>query len=68
MSPPMRSLVEICRVYRDAHARYAYAFTRGDVDAVEEAFSRMQEISRAFHDGARWAESRNNPPGTRGRR
>lgn len=47
-----------CRVYRDAHARYATAFARGDVNAIEEAFSRMQEICRAFREGARWAESR----------
>ncbi|HEY6577874.1 MAG TPA: hypothetical protein VIY09_01000 [Rhizomicrobium sp.] len=58
MSASTRALLDICRVYREAHARYASAFARGDVDAVEEAFSRMQEIGRAFRDGARWAESR----------
>jgi hypothetical protein len=58
MSPPPRPLIELSRVYRDAHARYAVAFGRGDVNAIEEAFSRMQELCRAFHDGARWAESR----------
>lgn len=57
MNPPMRPLIEICRVYRDAHARYTAAFSRGDVEAIEDAFSRMQELSRAFHDGARWAQS-----------
>lgn len=57
MSPPSRPLIELSRVYRDAHARYAMAFARGDVNAIEEAFSRMQELSRAFHEGARWAET-----------
>ena len=44
------------RVYRDAHARYAQAFRSGDVSAIEEAFSRMQELGHAFRDGAQWAE------------
>jgi hypothetical protein len=26
------------------------------VNAIEEAFSRMQELGRAFRDGAQWAE------------
>ena len=59
MSGTMHPLVELCRVYRDAHARYASAFARGDVNAIEDAFSRMQDLSRAFHDGARWAENTN---------
>lgn len=58
MSRPAQPLFDTCRVYRDAHARYASAFARGDVQAIEEAFSRMQEIVRAFGDGARWAEGR----------
>lgn len=53
-------LIEICRVYRDARTRYASAFARGDVEAIEDAFSRMQEIVRAFHEGARWAERSNH--------
>ena len=52
----VRPPVESCRAYRDARARYTHAFNKGDVDAIDEAFSRMQEISRAFSDGARWAE------------
>jgi hypothetical protein len=56
MSSSTRPVYDACRVYRDAHARYAIAFARGDVEAIEEAFSRMQEIVRAFRDGARWAE------------
>jgi hypothetical protein len=43
MSASTRPLLDVCRVYRDAHARYARAFARGDVHAIEEAFSRMQE-------------------------
>jgi hypothetical protein len=58
MSARTRPLFETCRVYREAHARYAVAFTKGDVNAIEDAFSRMQEIVRAFRDGAHWAESR----------
>jgi hypothetical protein len=49
-------LIETCRVYREAHARYALAFAKGDVNAIEDAFSRMQEIVRAFRDGVRWSE------------
>ncbi|MGH6889685.1 MAG: hypothetical protein ACREHF_10895 [Rhizomicrobium sp.] len=55
MSASPRALLECCRVYRDAHARYARAFASGNVNAIEDAFSRMQEIGRAFRDGARWA-------------
>ncbi|HEY3638561.1 MAG TPA: hypothetical protein VGK90_10460 [Rhizomicrobium sp.] len=58
MSTSTRPLFDSCRVYREAHARYAVAFARGDVDAIEETFSRMQEIIRAFRDGARWAENK----------
>lgn len=58
MSVPPRPLLERCRVYRDAYARYVRAFSTGNVDAIEDAFSRMQEIGFAFHDGARWAEGR----------
>jgi hypothetical protein len=58
MSAPTDPFLDSCRVYRDARARYASAFARGDVHAIEEAFSRMQEIIRAFRDGARWAETR----------
>lgn len=57
MSEPTIPFLDACRVYRDAQARYASAFARGDVKAIEESFSRMQEIIRAFRDGARWAES-----------
>jgi hypothetical protein len=53
-----RPLFDASRVYREAHARYAQAFQRGDVRAVEEAFSRMQELGRAFRDGAQWAEQK----------
>ena len=44
-----------CRAYREAAAAYDRAFERGDVGAVEDAFSRMQEIARAFDQGAEWA-------------
>lgn len=57
MSTSTRPLLDTCRVYREAHARYATAFKRGDVNAIESAFSRMQEIVRAFHDGVRWAQN-----------
>ncbi|HEX4156963.1 MAG TPA: hypothetical protein VHY79_00680 [Rhizomicrobium sp.] len=57
MSASTPPLFETCRVYRDAHARYAIAFAKGDVNAIEDAFSRMQEIVRAFRDGAQWAEN-----------
>jgi len=63
MNSSTRPLLDSCRVYREAHGRYAQAFARGDVDAIEEAFSRMQEIARAFGDGARWAERRTISPG-----
>jgi hypothetical protein len=56
MSGTTRPLMDACRAYRDAHARYANAFAKGDVPAIEDAFSRMQEIGRAFRDGAQWAE------------
>jgi len=56
MSASTRPLLDASRVYREAHARYARAFGRGDVNEIEEAFSRMQDIGRAFRDGARWAE------------
>jgi len=56
MSASTLPLLDACRAYRDAHARYAIAFAKGDVRAIEEAFSRMQEIGRAFRDGVRWAE------------
>ena len=49
---------EASRVYRDAHARYSEAFRTGDVAAIDEAFSRMQELGRAFRDGAQWAEAK----------
>ncbi len=58
MSASTRPLFDTCRVYREAHARYATAFAKGDVNAIEDAFSRMQEIVRAFRDGAHWAENR----------
>jgi len=63
MSASTRPLLDLCRVYREAHARYARAFLRGDVGAIEDAFSRMQEIGRAFREGAQWAEKRNAAPG-----
>jgi hypothetical protein len=50
------------RAYRNAHAVYARAFVRGDVGAIEDAFSRMQEIGRAFEEGAKWARTQ---PGVR---
>jgi hypothetical protein len=58
MSASTRPPFDTCRVYREAHARYAVAFLKGDVNAIEDAYSRMQEIVRAFHDGAHWAENR----------
>jgi len=45
----------VCRAYREAAAAYDRAFIRGDVGAIEDAFSRMQEIARAFDQGAEWA-------------
>ncbi|HEY1615157.1 MAG TPA: hypothetical protein VGF97_15840 [Rhizomicrobium sp.] len=58
MNPPAnRSFFPACRVYREAHARYTRAFARGDVEAIEDAFSRMQELGLAFKDGAKWADA-----------
>ncbi|HEX3666786.1 MAG TPA: hypothetical protein VHU23_16290 [Rhizomicrobium sp.] len=54
---PRRGVFDLCRVYRDAHARYARAFAKGDVNAIEDAFSQMQEIAHAFRDGAQWAQN-----------
>jgi hypothetical protein len=48
-------LRRICRAYREAATAYDRAFRRGDVEAIEEAFSRMQEIACAFNQGAEWA-------------
>lgn len=53
-----RPMFDASRVYRDAHARYARAFRIGDVGAIEEAFSRMQDLGRAFRNGAEWAEAK----------
>jgi hypothetical protein len=58
MSASTRPLLDASRVYREARARYAHAFERGDVREIEEAFSRMQDIGRAFGDGVRWAEEK----------
>ena len=58
MSASTRPLLDGSRVYREARARYALAFERGNVREIEEAFSRMQELGRAFGDGARWAEEK----------
>jgi len=49
------TLRHVCRAYREAAAAYDRAFIRGDVGAIEDAFSRMQEIARAFDQGAEWA-------------
>jgi hypothetical protein len=57
-------MIDACRVYREAQARYSRAFARGDVCEIEDAFSRMQEIGRAFRDGARWAAERKVAAGT----
>ena len=54
-TPP---ILDASRVYREAHARYARAFRRGNVNEIEETFSRMQDIGRAFRDGAQWAEEK----------
>jgi hypothetical protein len=51
-----------CRAYREAALSYDRAFRRGDVRAIEDAFSRMQEIGRAFDQGVEWA-SRNRANG-----
>jgi hypothetical protein len=58
MSASTRVHLDCCRSYRDAHARYARAFATGNVTAIEDAFSRMQEIGRAFRDGIRWSEGK----------
>ena len=58
MSQSTRPLLDASRVYREARARYALAFERGNVRDIEDAFSRMQEIGRAFGDGVRWAEEK----------
>lgn len=50
----------ICAAYRNVALEHERAFERGDVRAIEETFSRMQEIARAFLQGAEWA--RNNGP------
>jgi hypothetical protein len=64
LQPSTRPPFDASRVYREAHARYAQAFRKGDVSAIEEAFSRMQELGRAFRDGAQWAEGK--IPGRKG--
>lgn len=64
--PGTRPIFDVSPVYRAAHARYAQAFRLGDVNAIEDAFSRMQELGRAFGDGARWAEEKLS--GGKGRR
>jgi hypothetical protein len=48
-------LRRICRAYREAATAYDRAFRRGDVEAIEDAFSRMQEIACAFDQGVEWA-------------
>ena len=58
MSASTRPLLDASRVYREARARYALAFERGNVRDIEDAFSRMQDLGRAFGDGARWAEEK----------
>jgi len=91
-----RPIFDASRVYRDAHARYAQAFERGDVSAIEEEggvqfpgdrmeiaipfhyvpagveaqlaevrHHPMQDLRRAFRDGAQWAEE--NMSGRKGR-
>jgi hypothetical protein len=67
MSASTRPLLDACRVYRDAQARCTRAFARGDVQAIEDAFSRMQELGRAFRDGVRWAEEKDAAAGVRSR-
>jgi hypothetical protein len=49
------ALRHACRAYREAALSYDRAFRRGDVSAIEDAFSRMQEIGRAFDQGVEWA-------------
>lgn len=53
-APTAATLRRICRAYREAATAYDRAFVHGDVKAIEEAFSRMQEIARAFGQGADW--------------
>jgi hypothetical protein len=53
--PAGERLRHICRTYREAAAAYERAFVRGDVLKIEDALSRMQEIARAFDEGAVWA-------------
>ena len=48
-------LREICRAYREAAIAYERAFAAGNVGQIEDSFSRMQEIARAFDEGAEWA-------------
>lgn len=48
------ALRRICAAYREAALAYDRAFVRGDIKAIDEAFSRMQEIARAFDQGAAW--------------
>lgn len=52
------TLRRICRAYREASVAYDRAFSRGDIRAIEDAFSRMQEIARAFDQGAAWERRR----------
>lgn len=56
MSSKSATLRHICRAYREAATAYDRAFRRGDVEAIEDAFSRMQEIACAFDQGAEWAK------------
>lgn len=53
------SLRIVCRAYRLASIAYERAFERGDVKAIEETFSRMQEIAGAFLQGTEWARREN---------
>ena len=55
------TLRRICRAYREAASAYDRAFLRGDVKAIEDSFSRMQEIARAFDQGAEWARHQAAP-------
>jgi hypothetical protein len=49
------TLRRYCRAYREAATSYDRAFMRGDVASIEDAFSRMQDIARAFDQGVEWA-------------
>jgi len=51
------ALRQVCRAYREAALVYERAFATGDVPRIEDAFSRMQEIARAFDEGADWART-----------